>query len=62
MVLLKVLLDRDWIDDRLYPTSDARWAKCKQEFPDLVFDHLFGIHVFKYVNAVERNKDLVDFK
>src|SRR4030095_17083433 len=54
--------DRDWVDDRLHATRDPSGREREQEFPRLVLYHLFCIDILKYMNAVERQQNLVYFK
>ena len=56
-----MLLNRDRINDCLHTAGYSRRPEREQEFPRLILDHRFGVHVLKYVNPVERQQDLVDF-
>ena len=48
-----VYLMRDRIDNSLHAACNARRAERKQEFPGPILDHLFGVDILEYVNAVE---------
>src|SRR5262245_40055154 len=55
-------VEEDGVDDGLHRAGDARGSEREQTLVDLVFHGLFRVDVFKDIDAVLRQQDLVDVK